>query len=76
MIKDIERIQKHLKKETKHDDEEDEDDEEKKDRKKILEDFLHFEKDVRKFVKKDALSRDDGERLLQIIGTIKEDVIK
>lgn len=74
LIKDIEKIQKHLKKETEHN--KDEDDKEKEDRKKILEDFLHLEQDVRKFVKKNILSRDDGEKLLQMIGMIREGVIK
>lgn len=76
LTKDIERIQKHLKKEAKYEEEDEEDDKENKDRKEILEDFLHFEKDVRKFVKKNVLSRDDGEKLLQMIDTIREDVIK
>ncbi len=70
LVKDIKKIQKYLKKEAEHGGGDEENNHE------VNEGFLHFEKDVRKFVKKNILSRDDGEKLLQIIGTIKEGVIK
>ncbi|HLC99348.1 MAG TPA: hypothetical protein VJC11_00095, partial [Patescibacteria group bacterium] len=70
LVKDIERMQKHLQKEAEHGGGDEENNSE------VNEDFLHFERDVRKFVKKNILSRDDGESLLQIIGTIQEGVIK